>query len=139
MTVTVTGSLLRAGQEPNDATVVIQDALEQDMTPNYQITVEAGTLKIIPIVLKFKTDSAEKIYDGVALTAKGCELVEGELVKGHTLSFAAVGTQTNAGSSQNTLSVTVKVFDETSGELVYLAEWPKEEIKFDFVDGELVG
>lgn len=108
MTVTVTGSLLRAGQEPNDATVVIQDALEQDMTPNYQITVEAGTLKIIPIVLKFKTESAEKIYDGVALTAKGCELVEGELVKGHTLSFAAVGTQTNAGSSQNTLLVGVR-------------------------------
>ena len=44
-----------------------------------------------------------------------------------------------AGNDPETLSVTVKVFDETSGELVYLAEWPKEEIKFEFVDGELVG
>ena len=41
-----------------------------------------------------------------------------------------------SGNDPETISVTVKVIDETSGESLYVAVWPKEKIKFDFIDGE---
>ena len=40
------------------------------------------------------------------------------------------------GNDPETISATVKVIDETSGEILYVAVWPKDKIKFDFIDGE---
>ena len=41
-----------------------------------------------------------------------------------------------SGNDPETISATVKVIDETSGEILYVAVWPKDKIKFDFIDGE---
>ena len=41
-----------------------------------------------------------------------------------------------SGNDPETISVTVKVIDEENEEILYLAEWPKDKIDFDFVDGE---
>lgn len=41
-----------------------------------------------------------------------------------------------SGNEPETISVTVKVIDETNGDLLYVAVWPKDKIDFDFIDGE---
>ena len=41
-----------------------------------------------------------------------------------------------SGNDPEAISVTVKVIDEANGEILYVAVWPKDKIKFDFIDGE---
>ena len=57
------------------------------------------TYKITPREYTVTTDSANKTYDGTALTAGGH--VNG-LVEGETVSFKTTGSQTNEGTSDNT-------------------------------------
>ena len=57
------------------------------------------TYKITPREYTVTTDSAEKTYDGTALTAGGH--VNG-LVEGETVNFKTTGSQTNEGTSDNT-------------------------------------
>ena len=63
------------------------------VTRKYQIT---------PAPLKVTTSSAEKVYDGKALTASG--KVEG-LVNGETVELTTTGSQTEVGTSTNTYSI----------------------------------
>ena len=67
-----------------------------EFTKKYQITPREYTVT---------TDSAEKPYDGTALTAGG--RVNG-LVEGETVSFKTTGSQTNAGTSDNTYKLKFK-------------------------------
>ena len=61
--------------------------------------------KITPREYTVTTDSAEKPYDGTALTAGG--RVNG-LVEGETVNFKTTGSQTNAGTSDNTYELKFK-------------------------------
>jgi uncharacterized repeat protein (TIGR02543 family) len=67
-----------------------------EFTKKYQITPREYTVT---------TDSAEKTYDGTALTAGG--RVNG-LVEGETVNFKTTGSQTNAGTSDNTYELKFK-------------------------------
>ena len=67
-----------------------------EFTKKYQITPREYTVT---------TDSAEKPYDGTTLTAGG--RVNG-LVEGETVSFKTTGSQTNAGTSDNTYELKFK-------------------------------
>ena len=67
-----------------------------EFTKKYQITPREYTVT---------TDSAEKPYDGTALTAGG--RVNG-LVEGETVNFKTTGSQTNAGTSDNTYELKFK-------------------------------
>ena len=60
------------------------------------------TYKITPAPLKITTNSAEKTYDGSALTADG--KIEG-LVKGETATLKTTGSQTEVGESKNTYEI----------------------------------
>ena len=69
--------------------------------------------------LVFRSASAEKVYDGKALTAddvlKDVELISGSLKDGHRFEVEILGTQTNAGVSAN--EMTVKIFDENNADV----------------------
>ena len=65
-----------------------------EFTKTYQITPREYTVT---------TDSAEKTYDGTALTAGGRV---NNLVEGETVTFKMTGSQTEVGSSNNTYSLT---------------------------------
>ena len=67
-----------------------------EFTKKYQITPREYTVT---------TDSANKTYDGTALTAGGH--VNG-LVEGETVSFKTTGSQTNEGTSDNTYELKFK-------------------------------
>ena len=60
------------------------------------------TYEITPAPLKITTNSAEKTYDGSALTAGG--KIEG-LVKGETATLKTTGSQTEVGESKNTYEI----------------------------------
>ena len=77
---------------------------------NYTGTV-IRTYKITPASLKITTNSAEKTYDGSALTADG--KIEG-LVKGETATLKTTGSQTEVGESKNTYEIEWGTAKETN-------------------------
>ena len=68
---------------------------------NYTGTV-TRTYEITPKAYRVTTDSANKVYDGTALTASG--KIEG-IVDGEDVGFKVTGSQTNKGTSKNTYSL----------------------------------
>ena len=123
----------------NNATIV--DGNNHDVTKNYSISYEESKLVITPAPLKITTNSAEKTYDGSALTAGGkIEFTEDgktvtvadnangmvQLKNGETVTFTVTGSQTEVGESQNTYTIewngtakeaNYKIAEETFGKL----------------------
>ncbi|MBO5879533.1 MAG: hypothetical protein J6Q68_03165 [Clostridia bacterium] len=83
----------------------------ENVTPNYNINYEYGTLKIISGKITVETDSAEKVYDGTPLT-KNNGSWSGELLSGHSVSLTVIGSITNAGSIENGYSIKITNGDE---------------------------
>lgn len=73
-----------------------------------------GKIKINPAPLYVDTESASKVYDGAALTARGS--VTGFIGR-ESASFTVTGSQTNPGTSQNTYDLT---FDRSAIETDYI-------------------
>lgn len=104
----ITGRQCAAGIGKNTISLTVLDQDGADMTRNYDFSVTCGKLTVAPITLTFETDSAEKMYDGSPLQASGWRLLDGALLPGHTMTAAASGQQTYAGTSNNTLSVKIR-------------------------------
>ena len=102
----------------------IVDADGKDVKKSYKsVTWTPGTLTITPAPLTITTPSANKVYDGTPLTAEGS--IDG-FVNGETATFKTTGSQTVAGESDNTYSLTwdgtaikgnYKITTETIGKL----------------------
>ena len=99
------------GVTQNVPKIQILDESGSDMTENYELTVDSGTLTITPIVLTLETDSAKKVYDGAPLFATGYRLVDGYLLPGHQIYAYTTGRQLLAGASENGLSASVQAAD----------------------------
>ena len=106
-------------KEGTDYTVSYSTDNFTDVTGDITVTITGAgnytgtatrTYKITPASYYVVTDSAEKTYDGTALTASG--KVAG-LVGSEEVSFSTTGSQTNAGSSQNGYSLK---FDKSAKE-----------------------
>ena len=80
-----------------------------DVTANYDITVLPGTLTVTPRPVTVAARDAVKVYDGTPLTEPVCVALDEEtdpddgLLAGHTLTAAAMGSQTEVGESPNTV------------------------------------
>ena len=101
--VKATGSITETGSAVNTYTIAWGTAV----SANYQIREELGTLTVTKqkkpedkVVLK--AGSAEKVYDGTALTKPGVKA--SGLPKGYTVSATVSGSQTDAGSSANKIT-----------------------------------
>ena len=102
-------SLIDVGTTQNKFAVRIFDGIN-DVTDNYVIDYEYGTLEIIPRPITIKTGDATKVYDGAPLTCNSYKDVaeDGDrgLVGGHKVTYVAVnGTRTEAGVSDNTVDL----------------------------------
>jgi hypothetical protein len=74
-----------------------------------------STITIAQRAITVTADSGNKVYDGTALTKATYTVTSGSLVTEHTLSGLTVsGTQTNVGSSTNTLGGTPVIEDASS-------------------------
>ena len=77
-----------------------------DVTGNYAVTTEDGTLTITPRPITVTAGSDTKVYDGTPLTcgeATVSSALSPALVLDHEIRFAVSGSQTEIGESENTL------------------------------------
>lgn len=80
----------------------ILDAEKKDVTHNYLITAEDGTLTVKPRPLTVSSPNESKVYDGRPLSANSWEIVSGSLLPGHQLNAALTGaTITDVGAVDN--------------------------------------
>ena len=100
VSVTITGG----GTEPGSYPLTCSYSFDAGSEGNYLISVTEKTMKVITdnTSIIFKAPSAEKVYDGSALTASEVT-VEG-LPAGFTYEATVSGTQTNVGTSNNVVS-----------------------------------
>ncbi|MBR3243154.1 MAG: hypothetical protein IKF90_10720 [Parasporobacterium sp.] len=90
--------------------VVIRDAGEYMVLVvctrdrNYKHEEAVDSFTISPAPVSVKTGSAEKVYDGTALTCEEAEL--SGLIPGETATIQATGSQTEIGSSDNKYQIT---------------------------------
>lgn len=123
------GSITNAGTTANKIVkVTAKDANGKDVTAKYKISTQDGTLEITKAPLTVTAKSAEKVYDGKALTANTCE-VKGSLAKGHKISATVTGSQTQIGSSKNKAS-NVKIVDANGNDVT-------SNYEITYVDGTL--
>lgn len=105
--VTFSESRKDAGLSINYATVSIFDDEDRDVTNEYRITNEFGTLKILPRELCIQSMSAEKTFDGTPLTNHEYVIVSGQIVEGDDLRIDFKGTQTSIGYCDNYFRVDI--------------------------------
>lgn len=104
-------SRTEVGVTENIMDIRILDSTGADVTANYDVDAINGSLHISGYPLTIKTDSAEKVYDGLPLVSEGYELLSGELKNGDVLKVTVFGTQTTAGESKNQFSAQIYDLD----------------------------
>ena len=102
---TVSGSQTDAGSSANTITsYTIYDASGNDVTDQFpEVTLQSGTLTVDPAEVTITTGSAEKEYDGTPLTSSEASI--SGLVDGETATVEAIGSITDAGTTENTYSI----------------------------------
>ena len=99
--VTVTGSQTFVGSSNNvPSAAVIKNSLDVNVTENYDITYNKGTIEVTQKPLTITADSDAKVYDATPLTNSGYTstgLAEGDTFE----SVTVTGSQTSVGSSDN--------------------------------------
>ena len=99
--------LLYPGNTPNEIGVTIYDAEDRNITSNYRIELEIGTLTVHPRPVTIETASANKTYDGTALTNSQWRLNAGSLLNDHHFDVEMDAQITNPGSIENAIHVRI--------------------------------
>ncbi len=103
VTASVSGRQTEIGQSVNEiGEVVITDLLGRDVTHNFEVQRNHGTLKVYLYELTVSSQGASKTYDGTPLSVPELSFDEGALAaRGHVLAFT-LPSITNVGSIYNT-------------------------------------
>ncbi len=106
LSVTVIGERTNAGESPNtcdeDATKITRGGV--NVTTNYNIKYNYGTLRVLKRDIIVETGSATKVYDGNPLTNRKYWISESSpygLVEGHYLYVTVTGSRTDVGIADN--------------------------------------
>ncbi len=88
----------------------VKDAGGNDVSAQFAVTAEPGKLVIAPKAVTVASGSAEKTYDGAALTKEAVTVTAGGFAEGEEegVSYAGFASLTDAGSTDNAFDV---VFD----------------------------
>ncbi|MCR5624902.1 MAG: hypothetical protein K6G11_06605, partial [Lachnospiraceae bacterium] len=102
----ITGSRTEIGRSSNiPSEVVIIDANNNIVTDSYSLSYVSGNLTVTGRSLEITAGSAEKTYDGTALTSKTYKITDGSLSDGDIIeSIDVEGTITKVGETDNTAS-----------------------------------
>ncbi|MBQ7789017.1 MAG: hypothetical protein IJ398_05125 [Clostridia bacterium] len=100
-------SLTVVGLIDNKFDLIIKDANDIDVTENYEIYYEFGTLEVTAVILKLETLGGTKPYDGTPLTNAGYILDDTNKVNTHIIKVTTKGSQTIVGKSTNTYEITI--------------------------------
>ena len=107
---TFTGTATAKGTDAGTYMMGLTPAQFENTNPNFEnvtFSVTDGSLQINPRSVKLTSATDEKVYDGQPLT-NGVVTVSGDgFVKGEGAAYNVTGSQTNAGSSDNTFTYTL--------------------------------
>ena len=92
---------VNVGECENTFTVRIEDGEGEDVSTNYTITTVVGTLTVTPRLLSVQSESAEKVYDALPLTAEGYLVLEGSVAEGQRAECTYYASITDAGQTEN--------------------------------------
>ena len=94
-----------------ESTACITSPDGNDVTGAYNITAEDGTVNVIAKLVTLKANDVTKTYDGTPLAVDGYTVVDGGVIKGHTLDVSFnEPALTNVGSKD--IKITgVKIFE----------------------------
>lgn len=106
--VAFTGQQTDVGESQNTFTVTILDQNGADVSSDYEIVCEPGTLSVGARPLTLQAGSAAKEYDGTPLRENSFEILSGELVETHLISADVFGEITDAGMTENLINATVR-------------------------------
>ncbi len=104
LSVTVTGSIQDVGSTTNHVASYQVWRGSSDVTTEYTIVTQDGTLAVVPCSVVMVSDSATKVYDGTPLTASGVTAYG--FVAGEGATYTVTGSQTAVGTSENTFTYT---------------------------------
>ena len=106
----VTGSILYPGIAYNSFTITIEDEMGNDVSSNYVIKENIGLLEVIEtrVILKIKSGSDSKEYDGIPLTKDTWEITKGALQSGHSIEVIVTGIIVEPGMMENEFEVIIK-------------------------------
>ena len=98
--VNVLGEQLSVGMSKNNATIIIFNEFDEDVTGLYNIVNYYGDLMVMPRTLTIESGSASKDFDGTALIDH-TYVMTGSLAPTDSIDVVITGTQTAIGSSVN--------------------------------------
>ena len=109
MKLTAAGEITKVRAE-DIITVTVTDGYGADMAENVKVNFVCNTspMTLKPLYLTISAASAEKTYDGTALSTDEYTIVTGELAEGDTIYVTIDGSLTDVGTMENVItSVTV--------------------------------
>lgn len=88
----------------------------------YNVTVKNGELKINPRAVTLTSGGGEKVYDGQPLTNSTVTVSGNGFAEGEGATYNVTGSQTNAGSSDNTFTYTLNTGTKADNYVIETAE-----------------
>lgn len=105
----------RVGQVENTMHASILDSKGNDVSDQFQITYDFGTLSVYPRRLTISTPGHEKVYDGIPLIDETFTLEEGTVPAGHIMNIQVNGKQITVGESEN--GVNLNILDKNGNDV----------------------
>lgn len=93
---------------PNESSISIKNALEEDVTSCYEFNVIKKDINILKKAISIKSSSNEKTYDGKELKEDGFKVVSGSLVPGDEIELLSTSSITSVGNINNEQSYAIK-------------------------------
>ena len=108
--VTVSGfsGITDVGTTLNTANIVITDENGLNITDNYTIQTNWGSLTVNPRPLTIELGSSQKVYDGLELYNKTYNVIYGSLVANHSITLSNNTRVTNVGIYENTAKLIIR-------------------------------
>ena len=90
--------------------IVVYNENGIDVTQDYYIKVYPAYIDVLEIEIEISTGSAEKYYDGTALTSSVYWISSGELLEGHVAQVVTKGSIVDPGEAYNEIE-SVVIYD----------------------------
>lgn len=104
-------SLQEPGSIMNNISYRILSKNGEDVTDQYSVSQNSGTLRINPVPLVIRSGSASKRYDGTPLSCEEYTISKGALINGHSLVITSSTKITTAEEVENDLKFVIRDAD----------------------------
>ena len=103
------GGVADAGEHKNIPTVLVRASDNSEVTHNYSVFFEAGTLKITPLQITVATADATVVYSGspYSFSQFGFNIKSGKILDGHYIDTVSSSSAEEAGEYKNDLSIAI--------------------------------